>query len=136
MDLPTLPDPPLPETSRPVVHSFCKILTPSDTSTHGGFSVLRRHANECLPPLVCIILMFSCFKHFKWYRDGKILVFFFMLTIRICRCRPQPKSSSQRTYMDLNGGSSTSTGVCTVQSPLYCLLIILATDQGKNVSFK
>ncbi|OVA04374.1 AUX/IAA protein [Macleaya cordata] len=34
------------------VHSFCKTLTPSDTSTHGGFSVLRRHANECLPPLV------------------------------------------------------------------------------------
>uniref|UniRef100_A0ACD5VNS6 Uncharacterized protein n=1 Tax=Avena sativa TaxID=4498 RepID=A0ACD5VNS6_AVESA len=47
----TLPDPPLPEMARPVVHSFCKILTPSDTSTHGGFSVLRRHANECLPPL-------------------------------------------------------------------------------------
>ncbi|KAF8649537.1 hypothetical protein HU200_064294 [Digitaria exilis] len=51
VNLPTLPDPPLPETPRPVVHSFCKILTPSDTSTHGGFSVLRRHANECLPPL-------------------------------------------------------------------------------------
>ncbi|KAG8052496.1 hypothetical protein GUJ93_ZPchr0001g30339 [Zizania palustris] len=50
-NLPSLPDPPLPELSRPVVHSFCKILTPSDTSTHGGFSVLRRHANECLPPL-------------------------------------------------------------------------------------
>uniref|UniRef100_A0A0E0JG44 Auxin response factor n=1 Tax=Oryza punctata TaxID=4537 RepID=A0A0E0JG44_ORYPU len=50
-NLPTLPDPPLPEQPRPVVHSFCKILTPSDTSTHGGFSVLRRHANECLPPL-------------------------------------------------------------------------------------
>uniref|UniRef100_A0ACD5VZT7 Uncharacterized protein n=1 Tax=Avena sativa TaxID=4498 RepID=A0ACD5VZT7_AVESA len=50
-NLPTLPDPPLPEMARPVVHSFCKILTPSDTSTHGGFSVLRRHANECLPPL-------------------------------------------------------------------------------------
>ncbi|XP_073048447.1 auxin response factor 2A-like [Primulina eburnea] len=33
------------------VHSFCKILTASDTSTHGGFSVLRRHADECLPPL-------------------------------------------------------------------------------------
>ncbi|KAK1320222.1 Auxin response factor 9 [Acorus calamus] len=39
------------ETPRPTVHSFCKILTASDTSTHGGFSVLRRHANECLPPL-------------------------------------------------------------------------------------
>ncbi|CAM0880587.1 unnamed protein product [Alopecurus aequalis] len=50
-NLPTLPDPPLPEMPRPVVHSFCKILTPSDTSTHGGFSVLRRHANDCLPPL-------------------------------------------------------------------------------------
>ncbi|WVZ72953.1 hypothetical protein U9M48_021333 [Paspalum notatum var. saurae] len=50
-NLPAVPDPPLPETSRHVVHSFCKILTPSDTSTHGGFSVLRRHANECLPPL-------------------------------------------------------------------------------------
>lgn len=51
VDLPQLPEPPLQETSRPVVHSFCKILTPSDTSTHGGFSVLRRHANECLPAL-------------------------------------------------------------------------------------
>ncbi|KAE8787690.1 Auxin response factor 1 [Hordeum vulgare] len=50
-DLPLILDPTLPETPRPVVHTFCKILTPSDTSTHGGFSVLRRHANECLPPL-------------------------------------------------------------------------------------
>ncbi|OEL27494.1 Auxin response factor 24 [Dichanthelium oligosanthes] len=33
------------------IHSFCKTLTASDTSTHGGFSVLRRHADECLPPL-------------------------------------------------------------------------------------
>uniref|UniRef100_A0A0E0DEN5 Auxin response factor n=1 Tax=Oryza meridionalis TaxID=40149 RepID=A0A0E0DEN5_9ORYZ len=32
-------------------HSFCKTLTASDTSTHGGFSVLRRHAEECLPQL-------------------------------------------------------------------------------------
>ncbi|KAL0924119.1 hypothetical protein M5K25_004928 [Dendrobium thyrsiflorum] len=40
--------PPLP---RPHVRSFCKTLTASDTSTHGGFSVLRRHADECLPAL-------------------------------------------------------------------------------------
>ncbi|XP_062202126.1 auxin response factor 24-like isoform X2 [Phragmites australis] len=33
------------------IHSFCKTLTASDTSTHGGFSVLRRHADECLPSL-------------------------------------------------------------------------------------
>ncbi|KAK9104026.1 hypothetical protein Scep_020870 [Stephania cephalantha] len=43
------PQPPPP--TRPVVHSFCKTLTASDTSTHGGFSVLRRHADDCLPPL-------------------------------------------------------------------------------------
>ena len=42
-------------TPRPAVRSFCKTLTASDTSTHGGFSVLRRHADECLPPLVCVL---------------------------------------------------------------------------------
>ncbi|KAL2893284.1 Auxin response factor 11 [Bienertia sinuspersici] len=48
---PNSPDPCLAEPPRPKVHSFSKILTASDTSTHGGFSVLRKHANECLPPL-------------------------------------------------------------------------------------
>uniref|UniRef100_A0A6N2KWR4 Auxin-responsive protein n=1 Tax=Salix viminalis TaxID=40686 RepID=A0A6N2KWR4_SALVM len=43
--------PPPPPPPRFHVHSFCKTLTASDTSTHGGFSVLRRHADECLPPL-------------------------------------------------------------------------------------
>ncbi|KAK4339849.1 hypothetical protein RND71_041311 [Anisodus tanguticus] len=47
----TSPDPPVPEPQKCTVHSFCKTLTASDTSTHGGFSVLRRHADECLPPL-------------------------------------------------------------------------------------
>ncbi|CAD6270111.1 unnamed protein product [Miscanthus lutarioriparius] len=40
-----------PTNEGPRIHSFCKTLTASDTSTHGGFSVLRRHADECLPPL-------------------------------------------------------------------------------------
>ncbi|XP_052175555.1 LOW QUALITY PROTEIN: auxin response factor 2A-like [Diospyros lotus] len=44
-------DPVPPPPPRFQVHSFCKTLTASDTSTHGGFSVLRRHADECLPPL-------------------------------------------------------------------------------------
>ncbi|XP_023004951.1 auxin response factor 18-like [Cucurbita maxima] len=48
---PQCPDPEPPERTRPTVHSFCKILTASDTSTHGGFSVLKKHATECLPPL-------------------------------------------------------------------------------------
>ncbi|KAK3119084.1 hypothetical protein QOZ80_9BG0713420 [Eleusine coracana subsp. coracana] len=43
--------PAAPAPMRPREHSFCKTLTASDTSTHGGFSVLRRHADECLPPL-------------------------------------------------------------------------------------
>ncbi|KAJ7951321.1 Auxin response factor [Quillaja saponaria] len=47
----TSPDPCPPETSKPAIQSFCKILTASDTSTHGGFSVLRKHANDCLPQL-------------------------------------------------------------------------------------
>ncbi|KAL2461474.1 Auxin response factor 9 [Abeliophyllum distichum] len=48
---PISPNPCPPESPRPIVHSFCKILTASDTSTHGGFSVLRKHAIECLPQL-------------------------------------------------------------------------------------
>ncbi|KAI3884411.1 hypothetical protein MKW92_049060 [Papaver armeniacum] len=50
-DEPTSPDPCVGENPKPIVQSFCKILTASDTSTHGGFSVLRKHANECLPAL-------------------------------------------------------------------------------------
>ncbi|XP_031373375.1 auxin response factor 23-like [Punica granatum] len=30
---------------------FSKTLTPSDTSTHGGFSIPKRHADECFPTL-------------------------------------------------------------------------------------
>ncbi|KAK6158415.1 hypothetical protein DH2020_005729 [Rehmannia glutinosa] len=48
---PRSPDSSPDEPPRVAVHSFCKVLTASDTSTHGGFSVLRKHANECLPPL-------------------------------------------------------------------------------------
>ncbi|XP_057978831.1 auxin response factor 18-like isoform X2 [Malania oleifera] len=48
---PTSPDELPPEPPKRAVRSFCKILTASDTSTHGGFSVLRKHANECLPQL-------------------------------------------------------------------------------------
>lgn len=34
---------------------FCKTLTASDTSTHGGFSVPRRAAEKVFPPLVVFI---------------------------------------------------------------------------------
>ncbi|KAH9310078.1 hypothetical protein KI387_037989, partial [Taxus chinensis] len=32
-------------------HMFCKTLTASDTNIHGGFSVPRRAAEDCFPPL-------------------------------------------------------------------------------------
>ncbi|KAL2658891.1 hypothetical protein GLYMA_03G070500v4 [Glycine max] len=50
-DEPMNPDPCTAEPPRAPVHSFSKVLTASDTSTHGGFSVLRKHAMECLPAL-------------------------------------------------------------------------------------
>ncbi|KAE8734795.1 putative Protein MLO [Hibiscus syriacus] len=37
--------------SKPTPHVFCKTLTASDTSTHGGFSVPRRAAEDCFPRL-------------------------------------------------------------------------------------
>ncbi|XP_058203683.1 auxin response factor 11-like isoform X2 [Rhododendron vialii] len=45
---PTSPDSYNLEPLTPMLKSFCKVLTASDTSTHGGFSVLRWHASECL----------------------------------------------------------------------------------------
>lgn len=41
-------------------HMFCKTLTASDTSTHGGFSVPRRAAEDCFPPLVLHFSLASC----------------------------------------------------------------------------
>ena len=53
---------------RPTVHSFCKVLTASHTSTHGGFSVLRKLASECLPPLViCVCCASRGFFHLIVY---------------------------------------------------------------------
>jgi hypothetical protein len=38
--------------SKQPTNYFCKTLTASDTSTHGGFSVPRRAAERVFPPLV------------------------------------------------------------------------------------
>lgn len=40
---------------------FCKTLTASDTSTHGGFSVPRRAAEKIFPPLVSCLSSFESF---------------------------------------------------------------------------
>lgn len=40
--------------NKPQTEFFCKTLTASDTSTHGGFSVPRRAAEKIFPPLVSL----------------------------------------------------------------------------------
>jgi hypothetical protein len=47
---------------------FCKTLTASDTSTHGGFSVPRRAAEKVFPPLVCT----ASLKFPDYYLKGKV----------------------------------------------------------------
>jgi len=42
--------------SKQPTNYFCKTLTASDTSTHGGFSVPRRAAEKVFPPLVVSFL--------------------------------------------------------------------------------
>lgn len=44
----------LPFPQKSSAFSFSKALTPSDTSTHGGFSVPKRYADKCFPQLVSI----------------------------------------------------------------------------------
>lgn len=70
------------------VHSFCKILTASDTSTHGGFSVLRRHASDCLPPLVTHLLLLIYFMSVILFHHN----FFFSIS------GYDPTNSNSRTH--------------------------------------
>jgi hypothetical protein len=127
VNLPTLPDPPLPESPSPVVHSFCKILTPSDTSTHGGFSVLRRHANECLPPLVRA----TCFRYY--------LLLHIYIYYMVPRARPvlkfavhqdmsMPTPTQELVTKDLHGAEwrfkHIYRGMHNIYSSIFCLLII------------
>lgn len=45
--------------SKQPTNYFCKTLTASDTSTHGGFSVPRRAAEKVFPPLVSIVCLLA-----------------------------------------------------------------------------
>lgn len=57
-------------------HMFCKTLTASDTSTHGGFSVPRRAAEDCFPPLVIMV-------HLGYRKIGQNLVAVFVLCLKV-----------------------------------------------------
>ncbi|PQM35017.1 auxin response factor 4-like [Prunus yedoensis var. nudiflora] len=72
--------------------SFSKTLTPSDTSTHGGFSVPKRQADECLPPLNLVNLVI----HYSHSSDKN----YARMT---CLSNHQYKNSLQGTCRDLSG---------------------------------
>jgi hypothetical protein len=58
---------------------FCKTLTASDTSTHGGFSVPRRAAEKVFPPLVGDISSSSDFHEPIVFIHYCFFLFFFFL---------------------------------------------------------
>lgn len=77
-------------------YTFSKILTPSDTSTHGGFSVPKKHADECFPPLVGILIICRLFFYFLF----KNLAYFWSL---ILQDMTQQTPAQEIVAKDLNG---------------------------------
>lgn len=73
--------------SKQPTNYFCKTLTASDTSTHGGFSVPRRAAEKVFPPLVGPMVTYVYlhqsslfFVHFIWLTVFLLLLQDFSLT--------------------------------------------------------
>lgn len=112
-------------------HMFCKTLTASDTSTHGGFSVPRRAAEDCFPPLVIILKLLKnwyksvaggfCLLHFTGNRF--LTVFFLLFPFRITNSRDLLRNLLLRIYMGWSGNFATSTGVENKTSSclIFCL---------------
>jgi hypothetical protein len=82
--------------SKQPTNYFCKTLTASDTSTHGGFSVPRRAAEKVFPPLVCVF--------------GHINFFLLQVNIKICVSK-----CSFDNYVGFQS-AATSTGVVCKRS--------------------
>ena len=100
---PMSPDAPVQEPEKCTVHSFCKTLTASDTSTHGGFSVLRRHADECLPPLVRVASIVP----FAFWKPHHLLFIFFLSLIRCLLFRICPNNHHGKNWLQL---------ICTIMN--------------------
>lgn len=82
---------------------FCKTLTASDTSTHGGFSVPRRAAEKLFPPLVSLLIDSNlCFRiNMKFLEFG--LAITRLLYARIFQCNLPLKSLLFETCMIIRG---------------------------------
>jgi hypothetical protein len=103
-----------------MLHMFCKTLTASDTSTHGGFSVPRRAAEDCFPPLVImfahLILSHLALEMIPWshglyLRSNHFPILFHL---RTTSRSGRPKSLLPRICMEQSGGSAISIEVSSV----------------------
>lgn len=114
--------------SKQPTNYFCKTLTASDTSTHGGFSVPRRAAEKVFPPLVCWqnekCINFSMAIFWKQGKWANRPCCFIIGCYRISRSSHQLRSLLFVTFTMLNGSSSTSTEVST--AVLASLDVVLA----------
>lgn len=128
------PDPCPTEAPKRPVHSFCKILTASDTSTHGGFSVLRKHATECLPPLV-ISLVYSINNHCHTVTLWCLItLLFLLLENRIWIKQLQLRSWLPKIFMGMSGDSSIYLGVMVFMSFKICFLNLSWFGSCKQIS--
>ena len=90
--------------SKQPTNYFCKTLTASDTSTHGGFSVPRRAAEKVFPPLVVSFLASVASNIYA------MLMTFNMPIYLPCRISPsslQLRNSSPGISMMLSGSLGT-----------------------------
>lgn len=104
---------------RPNVHFFTKKLTQSDTSTHGGFSVPKRAADDCLPALVSIV-------NSTYLRTCCLFYLYCCLYVLYCRTCPRTllhRIWKQLIYMESNGLFATYFAVIYI--PFWLVLIYM-----------
>lgn len=105
--------------NKPQTEFFCKTLTASDTSTHGGFSVPRRAAEKIFPPLVRGRYFFFPFSFLLLLIPiPNILP---LVSYRISQCNHLPRNLLPGISMTTYGHFAISIGVGLIW-PLYYLL--------------
>ena len=83
-------------------HMFCKTLTASDTSTHGGFSVPRRAAEDCFAPLVGFLPAYS-FISSKGYTKPLQFRHSYLFITFLLQDYTQQRPSQELAAKDLHG---------------------------------
>jgi len=96
---------------RTTTYSFSKVLTPSDTSTHGGFSIPKRHADECFRPLVGILNICHLFSFF-FLRNLAYLRFLSLWYYRTWLIKRLHRKLLRRTCTGTSGIFDTYSVVC------------------------